>query len=74
MKTAVCKETKTKMLLDLLSEYEEECLNAVRLIEGLKLQTLTEEQTVDMLGELSASITHLRIHSEQLEKLIEGEL
>jgi hypothetical protein len=74
MKTAVCKETKTKMLSDLLSEYEEECLNAVRLIEGLKLQTLTEEQTEDMLGELSASITHLRIHSEQLEKLIEGEL
>ncbi len=74
MKTVVCKETKTKMLLDLLSEYEEECLNAVRLIEGLKLQTLTEEQTEDMLGELSASITHLRIHSEQLEKLIEGEL
>ncbi|MEW6419785.1 MAG: hypothetical protein AB1480_17000 [Nitrospirota bacterium] len=74
MKTAVCKETKTKMLSDLLSEYEEECLNAVRLIEGLKLRTLTEEQTEDMLGELSASITHLRIHSEQLEKLIEGEL
>lgn len=74
MKTAVCKETKTKMLPDLLSEYEEECLNAVRLIEGLKLQTLTEEQTEDILGELSASITHLRIHSEQLEKLIEGEL
>jgi hypothetical protein len=74
MKTAICKETKTKMLSDLLSEYEEECLNAVRLIEGLKLQTLTEEQTEDMLGELSASITHLRIHSEQLEKLIEGEL
>jgi len=35
---------------------------------------LTEEQTEDMLGELSASVTHLRIHSEQLEKLIEDEL
>jgi len=74
MKAAVYKERRTKMLSDLLSEYEEECLNAVRLIEGLKLQTLTEEQTEDMLGELSASVTHLRIHSEQLEKLIEDEL
>ncbi len=73
MKTAL-KERKTGMLSDLLSEYEEECLNAVRLIEGLKIQTLTEEQTEEMLGELSASITHLRVHSEQLEKLIEEEL
>jgi len=74
MKATIYKETKTETLSDLLNEYEEECLNAVRLIEGLKLRTLTEEQTEDMLGELSASITHLRIHSEQLEKLIEETL
>lgn len=74
MKAAVLKKAKTKILPELLNEYEDECLNAIRLIEGLKLQTLTEEQHEDMLGELSASITHLRIHSEQLEKLIEGEL
>ncbi|NCO82794.1 MAG: hypothetical protein COZ31_02535 [Nitrospirae bacterium CG_4_10_14_3_um_filter_44_29] len=74
MKATVYKETKTETLSDLLNEYEEECLNAVRLIKGLKLRTLTEEQTEDMLGELSASITHLRIHSEQLEKLIEETL
>ncbi|MCL5978213.1 MAG: hypothetical protein M1147_08880 [Nitrospirae bacterium] len=61
-------------LLDLLDEYEEECLNAVKLIEGLKLEALTEEQIEDMLGELSASITHLKVHSEQMEKLIEEEL
>ena len=74
MKAAAYKETRTKILPELLNEYEEECLNAIRLIEGLKLRTLTEEQTEDMLGELSVSITHLRIHSEQLEKLIEGQL
>ncbi len=74
MKAAVLKEKKTKISPELLNEYEDECLNAIRLIEGLKLQTLTAEQAEDMLGELSASITHLRIHSEQLEKLIEGQL
>ncbi len=74
MKTAAYKERRPKILPELLTEYEEECLNAIRLIEGLKLQTLTEEQTEDMLGELSASITHLRIHSEQLEKLIEEQI
>jgi len=76
MKTAICREAKVSKsrILDLLSEYEEECLNAVKLIEGLKLQTLTENQTEDILGELSASITHLRIHSESMEKLLEKEL
>ena len=75
MKTTACRESKKKKaILELLSEYEEECLNAVRLIEGLKLKTLTEGQTEDMLGELSASVTHLRIHSEQMEKLLEDNL
>jgi hypothetical protein len=67
-------QSKRKMLADLLNELQEECLKAVGLIEGLKLQALTEEQTEEMLGELSASITHLRIHSEQLERLIESKL
>jgi|GEM_PF-2780868 len=42
MKATIYKETKTETLSDLLYEYEEECLNAVGLIEGLKLRTLTE--------------------------------
>lgn len=75
MKTLACKKVKVnKTLLALLNEYQEECLNAVKLIEGLKLEALTEEQLEDMLGELSASITHLKVHSEQMEKLIEEEL
>lgn len=75
MKTLACKKVKVnKTLLALLNEYQEECLNAVKLIEGLKLEALTEDQQEDMLGELSASITHLKIHSEQLERLIEEKL
>jgi hypothetical protein len=75
MKTLACKKVKVnKTLLALLNEYQEECLNAVKLIEGLKLEALTEEQIEDMLGELSASITHLKVHSEQMERLIEEKL
>jgi hypothetical protein len=75
MKTLACKKVKVNRTLSaLLNEYQEECLNAVKLIEGLKLEALTEEQMEDMLGELSASITHLKIHSGQLERLIEEEL
>lgn len=75
MKTLACKKIKVNRTLSaLLNEYQEECLNAVKLIEGLKLEALTEDQLEDMLGELSASITHLKIHSEQMEKLIEEEL
>jgi hypothetical protein len=68
------RETGKDSILELLNEYEEECLNAVKLIEGLKLRTLTEEQTEDLIGELSASITHLRIHSETMEETLEKEL
>ena len=40
----------------------------------LKIHTLTDEQIEDLIGELSASVTHLKVHSEQLEHVIEKEL
>ncbi|MGC8493185.1 MAG: hypothetical protein ACP5SH_15755 [Syntrophobacteraceae bacterium] len=52
----------------LLDELAAECLKAVRYIEALKVKELTEDQREDILGELSASITHLRIHSEALDR------
>jgi hypothetical protein len=63
-----------KTLLVLLDELQEECLKVVKLTEGLKLEDLTDEQMENMLGELSASITHLKVHSEQVEQVIEEEL
>jgi hypothetical protein len=64
----------SKTLSVLLSELEEECLNAIKLSAMLKMNTLTEEQIEDLIGELSASVTHLKVHSEQLEHALDKEL
>ncbi|QTA87867.1 hypothetical protein [Desulfonema magnum] len=55
----------------LFEELEQECLTAIRYIEALKVRELSENQKEDILGELSASITHLRIQTEQLDKTFE---
>ncbi|MFZ3063865.1 MAG: hypothetical protein WA277_01095 [Nitrospirota bacterium] len=64
----------TNTLSVLLDELEGECFNTTKLIGNLRTQCLTDEQLEDKLGELSAAITHLRIHSEQMERAIEEEL
>lgn len=55
-------------MLVLYDELEQECLNTVKYIEALKVGRLSSSQKEDILGELSASITHLRIQTEQLDK------
>lgn len=73
----LAKKEKTRLnktLLVLLNELEEECLKVIKLSEGLKIETLTDEQMEDILSDLSASITHLKVHSEQIERVIEEEL
>jgi hypothetical protein len=60
-----------KLILPLLVELEKECLTTVKYIEALKLKDLSLTQKEDILGELSASITHLRIQTEQLDKSME---
>jgi hypothetical protein len=52
----------------LLDELEKECLRAIRYIEALKVRELSERQKEEIWGELSASITHLRIQTEQMDK------
>jgi len=56
----------------LLSELREECLSTIKLIHQLELEHLTDEQIEDVLGELTASLTHLQTHStmvkEELDK------
>ena len=64
----------SKTLLVLLNELEEECLKTIKLSAMLKIHSLTDEQMEDLIGELSASVTHLKVHSEQLEHVIEKEL
>ena len=52
----------------LFDELEQECLNTVRYLEALKVSRLSKNQREDLLGELSAAVTHLRIQTEQFDK------
>ncbi len=61
-----------KTLKSLIDELEEECLHVVSLIEALKIKDLTEVQREDLLGELSASLSHLKIHSGEVEHAIDN--
>jgi len=47
-------------------------LHVVSLIEALKIKDLTEVQREDLLGELSASLSHLKIHSGEVEQAIDN--
>ena len=60
--------TEYERLQVLYDELEQECLTAVKYIEALKIKELSKSQREDLIGELSASITHLRIQSEALEQ------
>lgn len=60
-----------KTLKSLITELEEECLHVVSLVEALKIKNLTEDQREDILGDLSASLSHLKIHSNEVEEVID---
>ncbi len=60
-----------KTLKSLTYELEEECLHVISLIEALKVKNLTEDQREYILGELSASLSHLRVHSTEVEQEID---
>ena len=57
----------------LLGELKDECLSTIKLINQLEIEHLTEEQIEDILGDLTASVTHLQIHAaivkEDLDKI-----
>jgi hypothetical protein len=57
--------------MTLFEELEQECLTTIRYIEALKVKDLSDDQKEDIIGELSASITHLKIQSEQLDRWLE---
>ncbi len=52
----------------LLSELREECLSTIKLIYQLELEHLTDDQIEDVLGELTASLTHLQTHSSMVKE------
>jgi hypothetical protein len=58
----------------LLDELGEECEKVLILLNQLKLSTLTEDQRGDILAELTGSVCHLHVHTEDLQELIEDEI
>jgi len=65
------KEISPDNLHVLFEELELECLTAVRYIEALKVKELSGDQKEDILGELSASITHLKVQTRNLDRRLE---
>ncbi len=55
----------------LFDELQQECFTAVRYIEALKVKEVSKTQKDDIMGELSASITHLRVQTEALDRKLE---
>ena len=55
----------------LLDELRDECETAIALIDRLKKRaSLTRAKQDDLLGELSASIIHLHIHTDGLDDVV----
>lgn len=61
-------------LSTLLTELGEECEKVVLLLSQLKLANLTDDQKGDILAELTGSVCHLHVHTENLPELIEDEI
>ena len=61
----------SKIDMVLFDELKEECLRYIKLLSQLELEDLTEDQKDEILGEMTASLTHLNVHSGLLKKEIE---
>lgn len=61
-------------LSTLLDELGEECEKVILLLARLKLANLTDDRKGDILAELTGSVSHLHVHTEQLPELIEDEI
>ncbi len=55
----------------MLNELKDECLACIKLINQLELDNLSEEQIDELSGELTASVTHLNIQSNNIKEEIE---
>ena len=57
-------------LTALLNELRDECLSAIYQTE---LEHLSDEQVEELLGELTASVTHLNVHSGMVKEELDKE-
>jgi hypothetical protein len=58
----------------LLTELEAECMTVQSLLTQLKISNLTDDQKGNILAELTGSICHLHVHTENLSDLIADEI
>jgi hypothetical protein len=63
---------KLKSFKPLFSDLETQCLDTIKLLEAIKVKTLTVEQKEDLLGDLSVAITSLKVKSELLDSELES--
>ncbi len=54
-----------------LSELGEECARVLRLLQRLARARVQRRDVSDVLGELSAIVTHLHVHTKGLDELID---
>jgi len=55
-----------------LAELGEECARVLLLLQRLAKARATGSDTSQVLGELSATVLHLNVHTKGLDKLIDG--
>ncbi|HDH04964.1 MAG TPA: hypothetical protein ENH01_04525 [Nitrospirae bacterium] len=70
MATAVATKIENTLKV-MLNELKEECLTCIKLTNQLELDNLSEEQIEELLGELTASVTHLNTQSDNIKEEIE---
>ncbi len=62
---------KNKIDKVLFDDLKDECGKFIKLVNQLDVETLTEDQEEEILGEMFDSLTHLNVHSGLLKKQIE---
>ncbi len=55
-----------------LAELGEECARVLLLLQRLAKARVAGSDTAEILGELSATVLHLNVHTRGLDKLIDG--
>ncbi len=64
--------TKDKLTETLLNELKDECLIILGLLSQLETPGISETQEDEILGELSARLAHLEIHSRETQEQIDS--
>ncbi|MBI4823122.1 MAG: hypothetical protein HY805_02685 [Nitrospirae bacterium] len=64
--------TKNKLSETLLKELKDECLIILSLLNQLETPGISETQEDEILGELSARLSHLEVHARETQEHIDS--